>query len=271
MAIDEVALSDGDLVTVMINRLSKGNKGKLAAVINGTKIGNITSVLSTLPSGVRNRVKEITMDMAGNMASAMADQFPEASQVVDRFHVVRMVQDALQHLRIIHRWEAIDEENKAIEKGRKHNQPYSTPVFHNGDTRKQLLARSRGLLYKLPSAWSHSQSQRAEILFENYPDLKRAYNHTVKFRKLYDVRDKTEIKMAFMDWILEGHQCLSKEFNSTIRTIMINLDRILAFFNNRSTNGPAESFNAQLKNLRFFQRGVNDKTMFLFRLEKLYA
>jgi len=46
---------------------------------------------------------------------------------------------------------------------------------------------------------------------------------------------------------------------------------ILNYFNNRSTNASAESFNAKIKEFRAMFRGVRDVRFFLFRLTKLYA
>jgi hypothetical protein len=46
---------------------------------------------------------------------------------------------------------------------------------------------------------------------------------------------------------------------------------ILNFFDNRSTNASAESFNAKIKNFRAQLRGISDIKYFLFRLQKIYA
>ena len=46
---------------------------------------------------------------------------------------------------------------------------------------------------------------------------------------------------------------------------------ILNFFNNRSTNASAESFNAKIKNFRAQLRGISDVKYILFRLQKIYA
>ena len=48
-------------------------------------------------------------------------------------------------------------------------------VSRTGDTRKELLARSRYLLFKSANNWSARQRQRAAILFEEYPDIKTVY------------------------------------------------------------------------------------------------
>jgi transposase len=42
--------------------------------------------------------------------------FPNATRVTDRFHVQRIALEALQEIRIKYRWQAIDQENEAIEK-----------------------------------------------------------------------------------------------------------------------------------------------------------
>lgn len=48
--------------------------------------------------------------MGGSMNLVAKKCFPNAEQVIDRFHVQKLVFDALQEIRIAHRWEAINEE-----------------------------------------------------------------------------------------------------------------------------------------------------------------
>jgi transposase len=43
------------------------------------------------------KVKEITLDMANNMNLVAKMCFPNASIMTDRFHVVKLVTDALQY------------------------------------------------------------------------------------------------------------------------------------------------------------------------------
>jgi transposase len=51
--------------------------------------------------------------MAGNMARIVKNSFSNATLVIDRFHVQKLALDALQEIRIKHRWEALDAENDA--------------------------------------------------------------------------------------------------------------------------------------------------------------
>lgn len=57
--------------------------------------------------------------------------------------------------------------------------------FENGDSRKQLLARSIYLLYKKESLWTESQRIRAGILFREYPDIKKAYCLSMRLGLIY--------------------------------------------------------------------------------------
>lgn len=101
--------------------------------------------------------------------------FPNAFQVIDRFHVQQLATEALQEIRIKHRWQAIEEENQAIDAARRAKESYLPEVLSNGDTIKQMLARSRYLLYKSEHKWTVDQRERAALLFVRYPDIEKAY------------------------------------------------------------------------------------------------
>ncbi len=62
-----------------------------------------------------------------------------------------------------------------------------------------------------------------------------------------------------------------KSFNTISATIYSHHPEILNFFDNRSTNASAESFNAKIKAFRTTQRGVTDISFFLFRLANISA
>ena len=62
-----------------------------------------------------------------------------------------------------------------------------------------------------------------------------------------------------------------RSFNVIATTFYKHYGEILNFYNNRSTNAMAESFNAKIKLFRANLRGVADKKFFLFRIAKLYG
>lgn len=107
-----------------------------------------------LPLSKRLKVCEITLDMSNSMGKIARCCFPKAILTIDRFHIQQMAFEAVQELRIAHRWEAIRQEADAMREARFRGEAYSPFVFSNGDTLKQLLIRSRYLLFKSPEKWT---------------------------------------------------------------------------------------------------------------------
>ena len=272
LSLDEVALSDGELYTVLTSKKARGRKGSIVAIIKGTKSDTVLEYLLKINRKLRLNVKEITLDMAGSMKLIAKKCFPNAIQVVDRFHVQKLATEALQDIRIQHRWEAIEIENILLTEAKKNKKTVEIEIFENGDTRKQLLARSRYLLYKSREKWTSNQTQRAEILFAEYPDLQKAYHLSDGLRKIYNQNIQKSVAMLKLaHWFKEVEQSGFKSFSVLMKTIMNHYNDILNYFEQRSTNASAESFNAKIKNFRLQLRGVRDKSFFLFRLSEIFA
>lgn len=272
LSIDETAFSNGDLYTIITNKKAKGKKGALVAMVKGTKADTVIGILQKISIKQRKKVKEVTLDMAGNMGLIVKTSFPNAVQVIDRFHVQKLALDALQEIRIKHRWEALDSENDAIENARNQNIKYSPELLSNGDSLKQLLARSRYLLYKNSNKWTENQKKRAKILFEHYPDIEKAYKLCQNLSWIFEnTKDKTSALIRLAKWDEKVRQAAFKSFNTISRTMAIHYKNILNYFDNRSTNASAESFNAKIKAFRAQFRGVRNVEFFLFRLTNIFA
>lgn len=272
LSIDETALSNGELYTIVTNKEAKGRKGAIVAMIRGTVAEDIIAVLKKIPERLRKRVQEVTMDMAANMQLAIKRCFTNAHRVIDRFHVQKLAYDAVQECRIKYRWEALDAENEAISQAKKSKTVFQPEVLSNGDTLKQLLARSRYLLFKHHIKWTGVQKQRAELLFERYPELKKAYRLSLGLGDIFKLcKSKEHAFKKLALWYNEVEDCGIEAFRTVSRSIQAHYLSILNFFINRSTNASAESFNAKVKAFRATSRGVRDVKFFLFRLSKIYA
>lgn len=271
LSIDELSLTQGELYTFLTNKAGRGKRGTLVACCKGTSSKEIIAVLERIPEHKRLKVKEITLDMARNMEAAVKGLFTNAKLVTDRFHVIKLALDAVQHIRVKKRWEEMDIENKAIADAKKAGKKYEQEVLSNGDTPKQLLARCRYILAKKEEQWTLNQKQRAEILFDKYPEIKKAYRLVLSFRAIYENTDLLKAKQKFIEWLNKVRQEKIEEFNTVANTIQYNLENILNFFITRNTNANAESFNSKIKLFRANQRGVVDNKFFLFRLHKLFA
>lgn len=269
LAIDEVALSKGELYTLLSSRDNKDKK--LISTVSGTKAEDLIEVFSKLPLDQRLRVKEVTLDMSNSLGKAVSICFPKAQKVTDRFHVVRLVAEALQQVRIDQRWIEIAADNQAFIKAQKAGYKHNPRLLPNGDTLKQLLARARYLLYKWPYQWTLQQQQRAVLLFQQYPKIRQAFDLSLSFKAIYNVTDLKKAREALSLWIQDAMASQLDAFKAAAGSIIQHFDTILAFFLNRATNAHAESFNAQIKLFRANLRGVTKTRFFLYRLQKIFA
>ncbi len=272
ISIDEVALSQGELYTVVTNKSAKGRKGAIIAIIEGTRSEIVIEHLLKIPYNIRKQVEEITLDMAGSMKAIATKCFTKAVQVVDRFHVQKLCVEAVQEIRIKHRWEVLEQENEKIKQAKQNKKSYQEQVLENGDSLRQLLARSRYFLYKSRNNWTQTQKQRAQILFKLFPDLENAYKLSEKLKFIYNSKVKKEIAITKLaHWYKDVEESGLNSFNTIKNTIQLNYLAIINYFENRSTNASAEYFNAKIKAFRAQFRGVKSKSFFLYRLTKIYA
>ena len=240
------------------------------AAIRGTKAETIIAVLEKIPLARRKTVKEITLDLSSSMMLIARRSFPKATVTNDRFHVHKLYYDAIDELRISLRWMACDVENEKIARCRREGVPYVPFRYANGDTRKQLLARAKYILTKHASRWTRSQQWRADIIFEFYPELKKAYDLAMDLTDIFNRRvDKDVARLNLARWYDKVDRMNGGQFRTV--TFRNHYDTILNYFINRSTNAAAESFNAKVKAFRRQFRGVTDIPFFLFRLSKLCA
>jgi len=277
LSIDETALSNGELYTIITNKDARGRKGALVAMIKGTKASVVSEVLMKLPVSERMKVLEVTLDMANTMDWIVRESFPNAQKVTDRFHVQKLVSEALQEIRIKERWKAMEEESEAVEACKKKGISYKPPLYSNGDSKKQLLARSRYLLFKPRSKWKESQKQRAGVLFTAYPELEEGYRLSMMFRSFYEhSRTREEGKKQLEQWYEKVEEKRKKNdafkpFQTAASSVKAHEGTILNYFHERATNASAESFNAKLKGFRALVRGVSDMKFFLFRVTTFFA
>jgi transposase len=270
LSLDETSLSNGELYTILTNKEARGKKGAIIAIVKGTKAMDVIAVINEIPESRRNMVKEVTVDMAGSMNLIAKKCFPKTEIVTDRFHVQKLATEAVQEERI--RWEILEQENKIIEQAKNQNKTYKTELLDNGDTKRQLLARSRYLLFKPKSKWTTSQITRAELLFKLYPNILKAYELSQGLSYVFENNnDKNVARLKLAQWYDKVEKAGFKSFNTISRSIQMHYQTILNYFNNRSAKASAESFNAKIKAFRAQFRGVRDIAFFIYRLTKIYA
>ena len=272
LAIDESSLSNGELYTFVTNRDARTRECSLVAVVAGTKSEDVITVLKRIDESQRYAVKEVTLDLSDSMRKIVRSVFPKANRVIDRFHIQKLDCEAVQELRIRHRWDAIQQANDEMENAKLENREYVPFRYANGDTRKELLMRSRYLLFKSANNWTQRQAVRAAILFHEYPDIKTAYGLCHSLRMIFSKNTiKDAARLAMARWYNKVEKAKLHSFNVIAATFYEHYDEILNFYNNRSSNAMAESFNAKIKLFRANLRGIVDKKFFLFRIANLFA
>ena len=86
LSIDETQIGD-DVRTILTNKDGHGRKGSMIAIVKGTNADDVVKVLLQLPEEKRNAVKEVTMDFSDSMYSIVQASFPNATIVIDCFHI----------------------------------------------------------------------------------------------------------------------------------------------------------------------------------------
>lgn len=141
----------------MTNRDAGTCERCLVATVAGTRSEDVVAVLRKISEELRDRVEEVTLDLSDSMRKIVRASFPRARLVIDRFHIQKLACDAVQQMGIEHRWDAIQQANDEMEEARLQGMAYAPFRYANGDTRKELLARSRYLLFKSANNWTARQ------------------------------------------------------------------------------------------------------------------
>lgn len=272
LSIDEISLSNGEVYTVVTNKAAKGRKGALVAMIKGVASENVIEKLRLLGLSKRRKVRTVTADLSGSMKHIATRAFPWAEQISDRFHVQQLMSQSIDEMRIELRWEVIRDENEQIRICRQQKTQYHPEIEANGETIRQIMARSKHIMTRNRSKWNDTQRRRAEILFERYPQLETAYNLSMKLTDIYNERTTASVaRLKLARWYNELERFDPVRFKTVIDTFTTHNDTIINYFNDRLTNASAESFNAKIKDLRRQFRGISDTAFFLFRLSALYG
>lgn len=167
-------------------------------------------------------IETATIDMAGGYMKAIQELAPEARVVFDRFHVQRLASDALDEVRRAEVWEAGAAEGKAI----KH---------------------SRFALLKRPWNLERKEKEKLADLQRTNARLYRAYLLKETLAEALDYRRPGQAARAVGDWIAWAVRSKLKPFVKAARTIRKHFDGVVAYFEERLTNGIVEGFNSKLR------------------------
>ena len=175
---------------------------------------------------VLNRIEEVSMDMTGNYKSLIKKICPNAEITVDRFHVMKIVNEELNQARI-------DQKKTAESLGAKERAKFFKSVKGSKYT---LLKREENL--------SEQQKEKLEKAKEASPLIGIMHNLKEEFIKIFDEsKNLGEGTLKLIDWLKKAE----KYYRKSVKTIKRWFGEIVGYFENRTTSGIVEGINNKLK------------------------
>jgi transposase len=187
------------------------DKSSLLEVIDSHKSEEIIEVLKQQPQAIRDNVKEVSVDMWGGFPKVIKEVFPNALIVIDRFHVMKLVNKALNKMRL-------NLELKGL--------------------------KNRCLLLKNEADLSESEKLELANLLKDSACLGIAYQLKEELRDIYET--STTVKIGFKrlkKWLASVRIIFGKAVNS----IENHLREISHYFVSKTTSGVMEGINNRIK------------------------
>lgn len=228
IGIDEIAMRKGhqEFVTVV----GDIEQGTLLDVIDSHHSTDIITALSQQPIEVREQVKEVSIDMWGGFPKVIAEVFPNALLVYDRFHVMKLV-------------------NKELNKLRKEV--------------GMSLRGSRHLLLKNHSDLNEEQRLKLELILQHSCCLQMAYELKEEFRQIYETaRTAKSGKRRFQTWLHHAQQL----YQESCQTIREHFEGICNYFISHTSSGAIEGINNRIKLIKRQGYGFTNFENFRARL-----
>lgn len=266
MSVDEKMI-DEEFYTVMTNRQT----GKIALLAETLTVKELNKLIDKIPQ-VKQLVKTITADLSPTYEDFCEQSFADAMQVADKFHVVKHIVEAVQTLRLRLRQEEIAK----LPSAKKERKQYEKQTkLMNGESRIEMLTRSRYLLFKHAGHWTQSQQKRANLLFETFPQLKTAYDLSIQIRQWLDKSNigkyDWQIERQLIHWYDCAEQAHLPEIENLIRLIGNHEQNIINYFQSGKTNAKAEAMNAKIQRFIAANYGVRDKDFFFYRVAHYFS
>lgn len=269
---EDMNLDDKNIWWIWYTILSNKKTNKIALLISSTKTDIVFDILRKIPIEVRNKVKTVSRDLALNYESLCRYAFMKSIQIWDKFHVIKLALQALQDVRIRYRQEILTNERKS----KKAPIKTSTETLSNWDTIKQLLARSKFVLFMFSSKWNEEQKLRADILFERFSEIKRAYDIICWFRAFYNIKHSQtdsldKAKISLNEWYEKANDSEIPEIMNFANTVKDNENCILNYFLHWHTNAKAEGLNSRIQRFMWLNYWIRNRNFFHFRMKQYFS
>jgi len=235
IGLDEFSVKKGHIYNTAICNLGERT---VMEVVEGRGRQRVENYFNKLTNP--DNVKGVAMDMHEPFRQAVQLCLPQAKIVVDKFHVIKLVNSV------------VDEVRNRIQRTYSGNRKY--------------LFRSRYLLLKGVERLSDRKRERLNLLFFYYPELKQAWLLKERLRALYQItsrRNAAEVLTRIKEDIAEGSLIEYKRFLPTLDNWG---SEILNYFDYRITNGFVEGKNNRIKTIKRMGYGYRNNNNFRLRI-----
>ena len=179
----------------------------------------VMNYLDSLPDS--NNIKVVTMDMYRPYREAVYECLPDAAIVIDRFHVVKLINDVLSDYR-----KTLCKQLSAAEK-----KEINSVQKALNTNRKDLTA---------------NQNKKLGYIYSKYPELKMAYDLKEEFREIYECTNRRAAVLKYTKWSRKVKQNFSPYISITETVNRWSLE-IFNYFDHPYTNGVTEAINGCIK------------------------
>jgi len=220
IGVDETSYKRGHRYITIVTNLETGvvvwvGKGKSAETL-----GEFFKILGPERSA---KISLVTMDMGEAFQKAVKEWAPNADVVFDRFHVVKLLNKAIDDIR--------REECNAL----------------NGEDRK-ALKNTRFSLLRNPKHRSPKDEEAISRVKSTNGRLYRAYQLRVDFDDFWKINDEDEARDFIMRWTRSCLLSKREPLRKFARTLRKHIDGILGFMRwDGITNASLEGMNNKIK------------------------
>jgi transposase len=233
IGVDEKSFAKGQKYeTIVVNHAC----GTVEYVVDGNNQESLGSYFRQFSSEELARVKAVTMDMAGGYRNAVRAHIPDGDKniVYDRFHVMRLMVEAVDKVRRSEHLRLLQERNSCL-KG----------------TRFLWLWNKENV----------PEDRRLEFAVLRDQDLQvgRAWSIKENLRNLWDCPTLAAAQSFFSQWYgwaIRSRLAPVKKVALTIKTFLAN---ILTFVEHRLTNALAESVNSKIEKVKRLACGFRNR------------
>lgn len=180
----------------------------------------------------KETIQYVAMDMWQPYKDAIELMLPKAKIIIDKFHVVKMA-------------------NEAMERVRKSYRESLTPKQRRG------LMHDRFVMLKREHDLNDEEAIKLSGWLKNYPELGMAYRFKEDFFKIYDAKTKEEALRRFAAWEIAVMPDVRDAFHDLIRAWRNWQPYILAYFDHPVTNAYTESLNNLIRVMNRLGRGYS--------------